>query len=141
MATGIAERTIRNLEQVESMPQSELIEAITRGLPAELVRQLAARMDITMEQMAELLRLTSRTLQRRLDEGRLELSESDRLWELWQLFSRAVEVMESEDAAALWLQSPIQAIGWTTPLALARTAPGLRELQNILGRIEHGVFS
>src|SRR6266478_3624594 len=133
MATGVAERTVRNLEQVESLPQPELVEAITRGLPAELARELASRMEITMEQMASLLRLTPRTFQRRLDEGRLEISESDRLWELWQLFSRAVEVLESREAAVHWLKSPIQATGWASPLSLAHTAPGLRELENILG--------
>jgi len=137
----MAEKTVHILEDLDSLPQSDLIEAIMRGLPAVLACELASSMDITMEQMSELLQLSLRTLQRRVDAGRLELSESDRLWKVCHLFSRAVEVMESEEAAVVWLKSPNQAIGWITPLALARTAPGLRELENILGKIEHGVFS
>jgi putative toxin-antitoxin system antitoxin component (TIGR02293 family) len=91
--------------------------------------------------MAGLLRLNPRTLQRRLEEGSLDLRESERLWELARLFYRAVEVLESEPAAVHWFKNPIQALGWATPLAYARTSVGLRELDNILGRIEHGVFS
>lgn len=141
MTTAIAEPTIEKLADLLSLAQSDLIEAITFGLPAALARELAARMGVSLEEVAGLLRLTSRTLQRRLEEGRLELSESERLWELARVFFRAAEVLESEQGAVQWFRSPIQALGWATPLSLARTAVGLRELENILGRVEHGVFS
>ena len=126
---------------VQTLPQRELIEAITKGLPAVVARELAARLTVTMAEMAGLLRLTPRTMQRRLEDGSLELAESERLWELARLFFRATEVLESEAAAVQWFKSPIQALGWATPLSLAHSAVGLRELENILGRIEHGVFS
>ena len=62
-------------------------------------------------------------------------------FELSRLFCRAVEVLESVPGAIHWFKNPIQALGWATPLAYARTSVGLRELENILGRIEHGVYS
>ncbi len=132
---------IEKLADLRSLPQAELIEAITGGLPADMARELASRLGVTMEEMAGLLRLTPRTLQRRLEEGSLELNESERLWELARVFYRAAEVLESEPAAVQWFKSPIQALGWATPLSFAGTAIGLRELEKILGRIEHGVFS
>jgi putative toxin-antitoxin system antitoxin component (TIGR02293 family) len=139
MTTAIA--SIETLEELDALPRTELIEAIKEGLPTPLVRELSARMKVSMEEIAELLRLTPRTLQRRLEEPVLGLAESERLWELAHLFIRAVEVLESEAAAAQWFKSPIQALGWNKPITLAQTAVGLRELENILGRIEHGVFS
>lgn len=141
VATAVASKTLRTLADVQSLPRAELIEAITLGLPAELVRELARRLEVSLETVAGLLRLTPRTLQRRLEEGRLELNESERLWELGRLFFRATEVLESEQGADEWFKSPLQALGGATPLLLARTAVGRRELENILGRIEHGVFS
>jgi putative toxin-antitoxin system antitoxin component (TIGR02293 family) len=129
------------LAELQSLPRSELIEAITRGLPADLARELASRMGVSLGEVAGLLRLTPRTLQRRLEAGRLRRNESERLWELGRLFFRAMEVLESEEGAAQWFRSRLQVLGWATPLAVARTAVGLRELENILGRIEHGVFS
>lgn len=141
MANGIAEKCVETLTALSELPQRELIAAITQGLPALLARELAKRMGVTLEDMAGLLRLNPRTFQRRLDEGLLNLSESERLWELSRLFDRAVEVLESEPGAVHWFRNPIQALGWATPLSYARTAVGLRELDNILGRIEHGVYS
>ncbi len=141
MANGMAGQNVETLADLNVLPQVELIEAITGGLPASLARELAQRMGVTLEDIAGLLRLNPRTLQRRLGEGILDLSESERLWELARLFYRAAEVLESEAGAVHWFKNPIQALGWSTPLAYARTVVGLRELDNILGRIEHGVFS
>jgi putative toxin-antitoxin system antitoxin component (TIGR02293 family) len=141
MEHGIADIRVESLAGLLALPQAGAIEAITRGLPASLARELAKKMDVTLEDMAGLLRLNPRTFQRRVEEGLFNLSESERLWELSRLFFRAVEVLESEAGAVHWFKNPIQAIGWATPLAYARTVVGLRELENILGRIEYGVYS
>jgi len=99
------------------------------------------RLQISQGELAMLLGLTSRTLQRRLEQGRLELAESERVWDLARIFSRAVEVLEGEDAAIHWFKSPVHALGQETPLVVAQTAVGRRDVENVLGRIEHGVFS
>lgn len=141
MANGITARDVETLTQLNGLPQADLIEAIINGLPASLARELAQKLEVTLEDMAGLLRLNPRTFQRRLEEGVLGLSESERLWELSRLFYRAVEVLESDPGAVRWFKNPIQALGWATPLSYARTAVGLRELDNIVGRVEHGVYS
>lgn len=141
MTIAIARKTVESLLELNVLSQTELIEAVTSGLPALLAGELARKMAVTMEEMAGLLRLNPRTLQRRVDAGVLSLSESERLWGLARLFFRAAEVLESEPGAVHWFKNPVQVLGGETPLAYARTAVGLRELENILGRIEHGVFS
>jgi putative toxin-antitoxin system antitoxin component (TIGR02293 family) len=85
---------VEDLSELQRLSQPELIERIELGLPAELARELAGKMDINQEQLATLLRLTPRTLQRRMEAGRLELIESERLWELARLLFRAVDVLE-----------------------------------------------
>ena len=141
MSNLVTANKIDLLGRLEALSQEELIEAVSEGLPAHLARELAKSLEITLEDMAGLLRLNPRTLQRRLDEGTLDLNESERLWELSRLFHRAVEVLEGAPGAVHWFKNPIEILGWATPLAYARTAVGLRELENILGRIEHGVYS
>jgi putative toxin-antitoxin system antitoxin component (TIGR02293 family) len=141
MANAIADKNVETLAELVELPQPEIIEAITHGLPASLARELARKLELTLEDVAGLLRLNPRTFQRRLDEGLLSLSESERLWEISRLFYRAVDVLESDPGAVHWFKNPIQALGWATPLAYARTAVGLRELDSLLGRIEHGVYS
>ena len=132
---------VENLAQLEEMPQGDLIRVVSSGLPARLARELARCLEISLDDMAGLLRMNPRTLQRRMGEGSLDLSESERLWQLSRLFHRAEEVLESRAGALHWFKNPIAALGWATPMAYARTAVGLRELENILGRIEHGVYS
>ncbi len=132
---------ISSLEQLESLPQSDLIIAVSAGLPAQLARELARCLEISLDDVAGLLRMNPRTLARRMGEGSLDLGESERLWQLSRLFHRAEEVLESRAGALHWFKNPIAALGWATPMAYARTAVGLRELDKILGRIEHGVYS
>lgn len=141
MSHTLSTSKIESLADLDALPQRELIRSVSAGLPARLARELAKHLGITLEDMAGLLRLNTRTFQRRLDDGILDLAESERLWELSRLFHRAVEVLEGKDAAVHWFKNPIQALGWATPLAYARTSVGLRELDNVLGRIEHGVYS
>ena len=91
--------------------------------------------------MAELLRSTERTYSRRITEGWLDQAEAERIWELVRLFERAVDVLGSEESASRWFKSPLPVLRYQTPIQYARTTPGIRELERILGRIEHGVFS
>ncbi len=58
-----------------------------------------------------------------------------------EIIKRATEVLESEDEAIEWLKRPSRALGDETPLVYANTEVGSQEVMNLLGRIEHGVFS
>ncbi len=46
-----------------------------------------------------------------------------------------------EDAALRWLKTPLPILGGESPLAHARTEAGGREVELLMGRIEHGVYS
>jgi putative toxin-antitoxin system antitoxin component (TIGR02293 family) len=50
-------------------------------------------------------------------------------------------VLGSTDKAARWLHTENRALGGQTPLALLDTDLGTRQVEEVLGRIEHGVFS
>jgi putative toxin-antitoxin system antitoxin component (TIGR02293 family) len=54
---------------------------------------------------------------------------------------RAVEVLESEEGARRWLNSPQVGLGGEIPLDYAQTEVGAREVEDLLGRIEFGVYS
>lgn len=55
--------------------------------------------------------------------------------------ARAEEVFGSSQAAELWLNEPVPALDFLTPLAMLNTEAGARIVIEILGRIEHGVYS
>ncbi|MGH9845548.1 MAG: antitoxin Xre/MbcA/ParS toxin-binding domain-containing protein [Blastocatellia bacterium] len=49
--------------------------------------------------------------------------------------------MKPRRKASLWLQEPNRALGLQTPLSLLDTDEGARRVEDVLIRIEHGVFS
>lgn len=58
------------------------------------------------------------------------------------VFDRAVELFQGDEAAASqWLQSPAPALGNVAPLVMAETEDGAREVENLIGRISHGVVT
>ena len=72
-----------------------------------------------------------------LDPGR-----SDRLLRFARLFRLAVELHDGdEEAARDWLRKPARALDGETPLDRADTEAGAREVENLIGRLEHGVYT
>jgi putative toxin-antitoxin system antitoxin component (TIGR02293 family) len=72
----------------------------------------------------------------------LQPDESDRLLRVSRVFARAIELFEGDDRAARhWLSTPQRALGGAVPLTLAKTKVGAREVERLVGRLEHGVFS
>jgi putative toxin-antitoxin system antitoxin component (TIGR02293 family) len=120
----------------------DLISQIERGLPFKALESLAELTGLHVTTIALLLRMPERTLARRKAAGRLAPEESERLLRISGVFENALQLFEGNVAAAVtWLTSPKRALGDHTPLAYSRTEPGAREVENLIGRLEHGVFS
>ena len=59
-----------------------------------------------------------------------------------RVLGKALKMFEGDSRAAeRWLSSPRRALGGATPLELAKTEAGAREVEALIGRLEHGVFS
>lgn len=120
---------------------SKLVAALRAGLPVKELNDLQAALDVPMEKLAPMLGISKATLHRRKTEGRLDQAESDRVVRFARLMGKVVAVMESEEDARRWLASPQFGLGGAVPLEFAETEVGAREVENLLGRIEHGVYS
>jgi len=127
--------------RVSSAGLPELGETVRRGLPYAALEAVMRRLGLSREQVAEALQLPERTLARRKRERRLHPDESDRLFRLARIAAQATDVLGSPEKAATWLQRPNRALGGRVPLELLDTDPGSRQVEDVLGRIEHGVYS
>jgi putative toxin-antitoxin system antitoxin component (TIGR02293 family) len=58
-----------------------------------------------------------------------------------RLISRASDLFGSEDAARDWLDTAQPGLDGQVPLEVARTEAGAREVEALLHRIEHGVYT
>jgi putative toxin-antitoxin system antitoxin component (TIGR02293 family) len=124
-----------------SYPPSKIIESIKNGLSVNELAVLQASLDVPMERLAPKLGISRATLNRRMAEGRLEPGESDRLVRFAKLMGKAIEVFDTTENARRWLTSPQIGLGGALPLDYAETEVGAREVEDLLGRIEYGVYS
>jgi putative toxin-antitoxin system antitoxin component (TIGR02293 family) len=120
---------------------ASVIRRLEAGLPVRELDDLQSGLDLPMEKVGSLLGISKATLHRRKAAGRLDTSESDRVVRFARLLGKAVAVLESAGHARQWLSSPQFGLGGVIPLEYARTEVGAREVENLLGRIEHGVYS
>lgn len=119
-----------------------LRERIEAGLSYQSLERFQAKMALPTSELAELLRIRTRTLSRRKEEGKLQPDESDRLLRVSRLLGRALDLFEGDLGMARdWLSSPQHALGGATPLELARTDVGVREVEELIGRLEFGIVS
>lgn len=124
-----------------AFPTSKLVAALRDGLPVGELNDLQATLAVPMERLVPMLGISKATLHRRKAQGRLDPAESDRVVRYARLMGRAIEVLESEGSARQWLAAPQFGLGGAVPLEYAETEVGAREVEDLLGRIEHGVYS
>lgn len=117
----------------------ELLRRIENGLDPAAEEHLRHLLDLSIEEMAKLLGTSTRTLGRRHAEGRLTSHESERLYRYARLYERAVDIQGNQQSARRWLKEEQWRLGDRVPLDVARYEPGAREVEDLLGRIEHGL--
>ncbi|HEU5124758.1 MAG TPA: antitoxin Xre/MbcA/ParS toxin-binding domain-containing protein [Verrucomicrobiae bacterium] len=121
---------------------SNLVELLKVGLPVTELTDLQESLAVPTEKLAPMLGISKATFHRRKGTGeRLDSAESDRVVRFARLFGQAIRVMGDEEDARQWLNSPQFGLGGAVPLDYAKTEVGAREVENLLGRIEHGVYS
>jgi putative toxin-antitoxin system antitoxin component (TIGR02293 family) len=119
----------------------ELIRRIQKGLPFSDLKVLQDSIDMPFEQLAAKLAISRSTLQRRKAAGRLSPDESDKVVRYSRLLQQAADYFGDIEKARAWLKHPQYGLGGAVPLDYARTEAGAREVENLLGRMEYGVYS
>lgn len=120
----------------------ELVRQVEKGLAFSAVEALQHQMHLATKEMAQLLDIKFRTFLRRKEAGRLQPAESDRVLRTSRLFARAQDLFDgNQEAARGWLLTPQRALDGAIPLEIAKTEVGAREVEQIIGRLEQGVFT
>ena len=120
---------------------TELIQRIQKGLRFSELKTLQDTLELPFEKLAAKLCISRSTLQRRKAAGRLSPDESDKVVRFSRLLGHATAVFGDAERARAWLKHPQVGLGGAVPLDYAGTEAGAREVENLLGRIEYGVYS
>jgi len=130
------------IAQIPFADNLRLAALVEQGLPALTLQELATALSLSLAQIAAAVQIPLRTLERRMaSKTRLKAAESERAIRLARLFAKARAVFGDDEAAAEWFAQPLHTLGGRSPLELCATEPGAREVEQTIGRIEHGVFS
>jgi putative toxin-antitoxin system antitoxin component (TIGR02293 family) len=114
-----------------------LVEA---GLPVQSIAEASELTGLPTIDVLRVIGMSERTFARRKVDTSLTRDESDRVMRLFRLVERSSAVVGQRNAKQ-WLNRPSRAFDGRTPLDLAETETGAALVFDLLGRIEHGVFS
>ena len=127
---------------LRSFDTAALMKRLDEGLSYAAFERLKRQLKVSSQELADAAMITQRTLARRKKAGRMQTAESDRLVRLARVFSGAIALFEGDaDGAQAWMMRPNRALGGPSPFEMAKTGVGAREVENLIGRIQHGVIS
>lgn len=116
---------------------------VKAGLPVAEFDALRELLGLSVERLADKIGISIATLSRRRRSRQpLDAGRGDRLLRFARLFRLAAELHGGDEAAARdWLRKPARALDGETPLDHADTEAGAREVESLIGRLEHGVYT
>lgn len=121
---------------------AKLVEVLQVGLPFRELLELQTRLAVPADKLAPMLGISKATFHRRKGgAAKLPPAVSDRVVRYARLLGQALQVFGNQDSAKQWLGAPQFGLGGAVPLDYARSEVGAREVENLLGRIEYGVYS
>jgi putative toxin-antitoxin system antitoxin component (TIGR02293 family) len=127
---------------LETFDAPSLLKSVQKGFAYRTFDRLWQNTGLPFDSLVWFVAIPRRTLTRRKRERRFLPDESDRLLRASRLFAETLSLFEGDrDAATEWLTSPQPGLGGAIPLQLANTDIGSREVERLIGRLEHGVFS
>jgi putative toxin-antitoxin system antitoxin component (TIGR02293 family) len=118
---------------------SELSEAVANGLPRAVVSHVAATAAPpvpALRQKVAALMVSPATLKR---SPRLSAAASERAERLARVAALATQALGNADEARRWLTEPHPMMGTKSPIEVAATDLGARQVERVLQNIEYGL--
>lgn len=119
----------------------DVIGTIRLGLPKAGVDAFLEKTSVDREQLSQVLHISTRQLNRYKPEQRLSPEQSNFLYELARIYTRALDILGDKATAEHWLGRQQLALGNHTPLELLDTTEGVRLVDDLLSQIEYGFYS
>ncbi len=119
----------------------DLLNLARKGISKKSLLALAKQISLTIEEIASILHISERTLQRYAPTTLVKTAQADKAIALASLYERGTTVLGSKQAFSSWVKAPNFALNNQIPFNLLDTSIGFTMVLNLLGRIEHGIFS
>lgn len=125
---------------LRSFDLPSVLKAVQKGLPWKAFERLVENIGLPADQVGAMLGIPKRTLARRKVEKRFPPDESDRLLRAARVFATVLRLFDGDrEAATEWLTTLDIALN-AAPMDLVQTDVGAREVERVIGALEHGIF-
>lgn len=131
------------LLHLDAHNQVDVVTHLEHGLEPATIRHLADWLDLPIKQTLDTLGIPSSTYHHRSQKHQpLSPADSERVYRLARVIEAAETYFDDDqDAARRWLTRPKHTLNGRTPIDYARTSAGAQYVQDLLGRLAHGVIS
>ncbi len=119
----------------------DLVELASRGITKNAVSNLANYLSLSSKQVADLLPVTERTLQRYSPRQHFNQAVSEQVIQIAEVLAKGIEIFKEKSKLLLWLNTPHKVFYGNTPFSLLSSRFGTELVLEELGRIEFGVYS
>lgn len=120
----------------------DFIHIASKGINSNVIKNFRTYFNISKGSTAHMLNVSEPTIYRWMKSNKnLDRNHSVKLFEIADLFLYGSEVFKSKDNFFKWMSLPNTALGGMEPQELVEIPGGVSKVRDILGRIEHGVYS
>lgn len=120
----------------------DFIHIASKGLHANVIKNFRIYFNIPLQTTAHMLNVSEPTIYRWIRANKqLERNFSVKLFEVTDLFLYGSEVFGEKENFFKWLNLPNTALGGMEPQELIEIPGGVSKVKDLIGRMEHGVYS
>ncbi|MGR5056813.1 type II RES/Xre toxin-antitoxin system antitoxin [Vibrio rotiferianus] len=117
-------------------------DAVHKGFEPKVYRNIVERVKLSQSEFQHVTLIPVSTIKRRLkNEERFNTQESDAIYRLAMLLKLATELFDDEERALGWMRENVYGLGGKRPLDMVSTTVDFEIVKDLIGRLEHGVFS
>lgn len=102
---------------------------------------IVAETGLNLTEFSALLPVSKRTIEKTKNNELLSPQVTDRVLQIASLYNHGSRILGGNPRFQEWLNSPILALGSKKPITFINNDTGISMISDILGRIEHGVYS
>ena len=119
-------------------------EVILKGLPGGVLIYMVKHIQ-TMKpaDVGQAVGVSIRTVQRRTGSPQklLNQDQSGRAWKFAEILTTAAQVFGNQSEAEKWLTTPAMALNQRRPVDLLASPAGVEMVEQLLGRLQYGVYT
>ncbi|TAG57136.1 MAG: DUF2384 domain-containing protein [Cytophagales bacterium] len=119
----------------------KMIDTARSGVSKKKLLELSYSTNIDIVEMAKMLHVSVRTIQRYSDNDKLDTHISEHILMIEKLYQKGNSTFDSPNGFHNWMNTELFALNFQKPISFLDTLSGVELVYNKIGQFEHGIFA